>query len=278
LLRPLKDSVDKLLVHSMETINANEQARHLKIIKSLAPFDFGAKYTDILSRRQVGTGTWFLEHATFQSWKCELGACLWCPGIPGAGKTTMMAIAIDHLCEQVQQDLGSVVIYAFCDYRERTSQTVTSMLMSFWRQLVRKRVLTSSECNSLESAYQGRDFHITTEEASELLKVEICRYKHVYLLLDALDEFELEQRANLIDALRRLANNVTLLITSRYLEDDLLGHSGPNTLEITAVEADISRYISGRLKSERRLQQNCLKDSALESSIADVLVRKTRGM
>ncbi|KAL2797171.1 hypothetical protein BJX66DRAFT_335355 [Aspergillus keveii] len=63
----------------------------------LSPKDYGSEQTDILSQRQEGTGTWLLERVEFQEWVNEGNKTTYCRGMPGAGKTVMTAVVVDHL-------------------------------------------------------------------------------------------------------------------------------------------------------------------------------------
>ncbi len=63
---------------------------------------------------------------------------LFCPGIPGAGKTMMAAIAIDYLCRMARGDnIG--VAYLFCSYKVQADQSVLSLFTALLKQLVQSR-------------------------------------------------------------------------------------------------------------------------------------------
>jgi hypothetical protein len=84
----------------------------------LSPTDFPAQQHDI-TRRQKDTGQWLLDSPQFRRWLQGLDKTLFCPGIPGAGKTMMAAIAITHLCRTAGcDDIG--VAYLFCNYKAQT--------------------------------------------------------------------------------------------------------------------------------------------------------------
>jgi Cdc6-like AAA superfamily ATPase len=231
-----------------------------------------------MSRRQPGTGNWFLKSAELKAWLNTEGSSFWCPGIPGAGKTTMMGIVIDHLNHIFEHNDDVQVVYAFCDYRDHLNQNLETVLMSLWRHLMRKRVLETHECDSFEANSGGRNMYSQVKKAVAILRAELSRYKRVYILLDALDEFDLEQRADLMATLEDLGSHVNLLVTSRFMEADLLEKHGAHLLEISAMKSDIQKYISGRLRAERRLGQNCAKDPELEAAIAEAIIQKSRGM
>ena len=55
------------------------------ILEWLSPINFGIQQCDLSSRRQAGTGDWFLESPEFQEWTKKAGETLVCQGMPGAG-------------------------------------------------------------------------------------------------------------------------------------------------------------------------------------------------
>jgi hypothetical protein len=93
--------------------------QHHAIMQWLSPADFSVQQHDIITRRQKGTGQWFVDTPEFKGWLQGFDKTLFCPGIPGAGKTMMAAIAIDHLCGTTPcDDIG--VAYLFCSYKAQT--------------------------------------------------------------------------------------------------------------------------------------------------------------
>ena len=51
----------------------------------ISPFNFTPQQSIFSSRRQKGTGSWFLESQAFTDWLGQPGKTLLCQGIPGAG-------------------------------------------------------------------------------------------------------------------------------------------------------------------------------------------------
>ena len=51
------------------------------IIAWISPLNFARKQVDFFSRRQAGTGQWFLEDSKFKTWQGGSGETLWCPGV-----------------------------------------------------------------------------------------------------------------------------------------------------------------------------------------------------
>ena len=61
--------------------NMVESEERLRILTWLSPLDFGTRLSEMLNRRQKGTGTWLLESQPFTAWlKGDIRA-IWCPGM-----------------------------------------------------------------------------------------------------------------------------------------------------------------------------------------------------
>lgn len=98
--------------------------------------DYTAQQNDIVKRRQEGTVQWFLKSKEVSSWFTEAKSTLFCPGIPGAGKTMLAAIAIEHLLELAKASCHGVA-YLYCNYKRQREEDATSMLSTILRQLLR---------------------------------------------------------------------------------------------------------------------------------------------
>jgi Cdc6-like AAA superfamily ATPase len=80
------------------------------------PLEFPLQQSDFISRRQEGTGQWLIESDEFKTWLNGTRKTLYCPGIPGAGKTMLISIVIDHLLNTIQ-DESIGIAYIYCNYR-----------------------------------------------------------------------------------------------------------------------------------------------------------------
>ena len=65
-------------------LNQSQKDRE-EILQWLSPINFGIQQSDLSSRRQAGTGDWFLESHEFHEWINKEGGTLVCQGMPGAG-------------------------------------------------------------------------------------------------------------------------------------------------------------------------------------------------
>ena len=81
--------------------------------------------------RQPGTGDWFIESSEFQTWLATGNAKLWVYGIPGAGKSILMAHTIEKILSlESLQSTDSAVAYFYCDYKDSKTQTPQAVLGS----------------------------------------------------------------------------------------------------------------------------------------------------
>lgn len=77
------------ILDGISKVHLNQEQENLRALASeerdvinwLSPLDFPSKQNDALSRREEGTGQWFLETTEFRSWLDTAGKVLWCPGI-----------------------------------------------------------------------------------------------------------------------------------------------------------------------------------------------------
>src|SRR5262245_58071509 len=82
-------------VHTIQ--QSQDRQKHHTIPEWISATDLPAQQSDLIARKEEATGQWFLESPEFANWLREPGSTLFCPGIPGAGKTMLAAITIDHL-------------------------------------------------------------------------------------------------------------------------------------------------------------------------------------
>lgn len=88
----LKSSVSLVLNHASlalgTKVNDALVSQKVKaVIDWLTPLNFLARQETIIRDRSKGTGAWFLESEAFETWRTGDDMVMWCPGIPGAGKT-----------------------------------------------------------------------------------------------------------------------------------------------------------------------------------------------
>src|SRR5580700_3936070 len=112
---------------------------HQKILVWLTPVNYSPQQSDYLKRRQSGTGQWLLDSAEYQTWLNIGKQTLFCPGIPGAGKTILTSIVVDDLNTRFLADQNVGIAYLYCNFRRRDEQSAEDLLASLLKQLTREQ-------------------------------------------------------------------------------------------------------------------------------------------
>ncbi|KAK3389574.1 ankyrin repeat-containing domain protein [Podospora didyma] len=126
-----------------------------KITNWISSLDFANKQLDFLGRREVGTGEWLISDPRFQTWIEGKERKLWCPGLPGAGKTTLAAMVINWL-ENEYRDDNTPVIYRYCNYKEANIRTPENMMRSLLKQLIKRKDALRGDVRNLYHDHLGK--------------------------------------------------------------------------------------------------------------------------
>jgi hypothetical protein len=74
--------------HINATVKKLDQHQECQaIIDWLTPVNYALQQSDFIARRQEGSGEWLLKSGEFQQWLAQSSRTLFCPGMPGAGKS-----------------------------------------------------------------------------------------------------------------------------------------------------------------------------------------------
>ncbi|KAJ7080054.1 hypothetical protein C8R44DRAFT_653911, partial [Mycena epipterygia] len=260
--------------------NANSYliaAERDRIIEWYSPLNFFLRQEDIFNSRQPGTGQWLLEHHLFKKWKSGTRTTLWCPGMPGAGKTVLVnsSIVVDHLRTELESHkIGVAVIYL--NHKETDVHSPLDLLASLWRQLVLGKPI-GSNVYQLYARHREPRTRPSLAAAHSVLWSTIAEYSQVFLLVDALDEYPEAQRDDLLWNLSMLGPRVNLLVTSR--PHISINHIPAfETLEIRAREVDIRTYLEGRIMKSLRLSKHIQNSPDLGEAMEARIVQCSDGM
>ncbi|KAJ5933640.1 ankyrin repeat-containing domain protein [Penicillium verhagenii] len=242
------------LDHSMlrTIVDRSDDTEREKIISWISSTDYADVLTDELRKRVKGTGSWLLESNQFRKWVMEGGSVLYCPGIPGAGKTMMASIILDHL-GQIFEDKDVSIAYIFGHYKKE--QTVPNIMATILRQLVESLPAIPDELHRLyRPRHRGNQLRLQLRE-DEITKclMAVCKIRlRVYIVVDALDECSESARTrnDIISCLLRLRAEcgINLLVTSTQIPGLSSRFEKFPNLKITASQSDITSYINDRMQ------------------------------
>jgi hypothetical protein len=270
----LQTNVETIQETQSQQLATQKLQQHNIMMQWLSPVDFSAQQNDIISRRQEGTGQWLLDSPEFKEWLQGSEKTLFCPGIPGAGKTMMAAIAIDHLSRLAQKDVG--LAYLFCNYKTQLDQNLPSLLIALLKQLVRSRPDIAAPVTLLYDHHSKQQSRPSRDELFTALSTVCSNYTTVYIVVDALDECMDQDgvQTKLVKRLRELQTmtEVRLLFTSRFIPDIIEEFRSDPILEVRASKVDVTRFITGQWS---RLPKY---DEQLKRTIQDRIVDTVEGM
>jgi Cdc6-like AAA superfamily ATPase len=268
---------NKTIMVGVDAIQQDQdRQRHRLIMDWLSSADFPAQQSDFIARRQADTGLWFLGSSIFIEWVCGSSQTLFCPGIPGAGKTMMAAITVDHLQKTVQTaDVGAV--YLYCNYKRQVDQTASNLLAAILKQLVQDDPSIAKPMSSLYDNHEVRQTRPSLDETHSAFQSVLTNYSRVYVVIDALDECHNGDRLELLSNLRNLQikTGLQLMVTSRFLPDIVEELNSMPWLEVRADDADVKRFVVGQTK---RLPKCVQRDDTLQEIVHNKIAEAVDGM
>ncbi|KAL7804902.1 ankyrin repeat-containing domain protein [Trichoderma aethiopicum] len=268
ILSGVQEGVSKLLhvQHSQQ-----EEA----ILNWLSPIDYAPIQMDHIARRQSGTGQWFLNSAEYQTWLKGDRQTLFCPGIPGAGKTIITAIVVDDIHSRFHNDTTVGISYLYCDYRRQ--HTARELLSSLVRQLAQRQASVPDGVSEIYRKYQKQPRGLSLDEMVTLLHSVSKLFSRVFVIVDALDECRADSRTELLDKIFKLQarGGTSIFMTARFIPDIVNIFSESVTLEIRAHDEDVRRFLTHQMT---RLPPFVLKDTALQREIKTAISKAVDGM
>lgn len=200
-----------------------------------------------LQRHHKGTGKWFLQHTLFVDWLAGSGGELLCTGDPGAGKTILASLAIEHATRLLPSE-NEAVVYVFCDYKQCAEQTAADLVATLLRQFIEATEEVPEEVYDLYTGCRLSGPHPSLEDWTACLELVARKFQCVHVVIDALDECDAKQRAGLLSSIRNLATHIKLklMVTSRHVPDVLNLFQNSDKLEISAPAEDLRMYVEAR--------------------------------
>lgn len=246
----IRQGVDSLRLNQDNREAAEERSRVLDWVTTT---DFALLQSDLSARRQAETGQWLPQSAEFRTWIQAKGQTLFCPGIPGAGKTILTSAVVDELVAHSQEaeNKGSIgVAYIYCNFRRQDK--AEDLLASLVRQLAQGQPSLPGVIRSLYARQSGKPMRPSFDDFSAALRSVLSLYAKAFIVVDALDECPISEGcrsrfiSEIIDLQSRTGANI--FTTSRFIpEITQIFQDTATVLEIRARDEDVRKYLASRM-------------------------------
>ncbi|KAF1937062.1 hypothetical protein EJ02DRAFT_357676 [Clathrospora elynae] len=259
----------------------NDQGREMvrEALNWISSLNFRTQQARHKSLMDQHTGDWFLHSQEFGSWLEQPSQTLFCPGIPGAGKTMMAATVVNYIENNVLNASASTnLAYIFCDYKSEEEQSVDQLLGCLLQQLIQSNHELAGPLIALHEAHAERKSFPSADEIAGILQAVISKHTDVYIVVDAIDECPQKnrKRRRLLSALQNLqvkTDVLHLLVTSRLSPDVAEAFKDAPTIEVEAHTDDVRRYVRGRFEDfKARLNDDW------QAKVEAAVINSTRGM
>ncbi|RDA85662.1 hypothetical protein CP532_4628 [Ophiocordyceps camponoti-leonardi (nom. inval.)] len=252
----------------------------ITILRWLTPVDYAPQQSDFYARRQPGTGQWLLDSAQYREWLAVKGKTLYCPGIPGAGKTILTSVVVDDLNRRFE-DVDACICYLYFDMRRVDEQGFADLMASLLKQVFEYQAAMSQDIRELYARHSLKRTRPSTDELGEMLRSLLTSLSDVriFIVIDALDECQAFNgcRSRFLEYILQIQSisGANIFATSRHIPEIAEYFNEAIWLEIAANEQDIRLYLTGNMY---RLPAFVRRDQQLQKDIEQETVPMINGM
>ncbi|RYP26295.1 hypothetical protein DL768_011765 [Monosporascus sp. mg162] len=253
---------------------------NLEILDWLTPFDYGLQQSDLFSKRHEGTGEWFLHSEEFEGWQETKNKTLYCPGIPGAGKTSITSAVIHHLNLNFPAGSNVGIAYIYFSFSRQEEQTLEHFLASLLRQLVQEQPSLPAYLTDLYHCHRNKRTRPTRNELSTAVRSALAPYKRAFIVVDALDECATihGRRKEILAEIFQLqvGFGVNIYATSRMVDDigSQFKAQGAIHLPVYATDRDMQTYLNGIML----LHDEDIFDTKFRGIVTSKVIEVTEGI
>ncbi len=270
--------------HMIEILDGTYERDRANILDWITPKDYRLEHRDRLEQHERGTGQWFLDSTKFKVWLNSDSQTLFCPGIPGAGKTVLASIVIDHIRSTLRNNSDASLGYIYFDHKQKEQHDIKALIASLLKQFTASHSVLPDTVRKLYEAHRHKSTRPSLDELTRCLRAVVKSRSKVFIVVDALDECtdgsdECQSRPlhKFLDAIFHLqvTHNVNMLATSRFLPDISRRFDAALLQEIRASPDDIRAYVSTQVQQMGGKIQG---DDDLQQTIGKTIVEAVDGM
>lgn len=220
-------------------------------MKWLAEIDYSLQQNDYISQREPGTSEWLLRSPELRAWLDATKQTLFCPGIPGAGKTIQTSVLVDYLVDTFNDDPKIGVAYLYCNFQRQEEQKAEYFLANLLKQLAEHRSPLPQSLTLLHERLSKLKKRPLLGDLSESFQSVLSLYSRVFIVVDALDEWDDADgsRTQFLNLIFDIQSNLglNLFVTSRFIHDIEERFRGLPSVEISPSRADIFKFLDKRM-------------------------------
>ncbi|KAI0971965.1 hypothetical protein F4678DRAFT_430685 [Xylaria arbuscula] len=282
------EEIHEIRSSSLHTFRAYKSAENISrrstIFQWLSSYNCEAKQTEYRKTRSVckSPGAWLLNDSLFRNWSAPevcSNPMLWLSGIPGAGKTILASIVVDHL----QLLSGAAVVYFYCKHGDEARGSFIAVARAILTQLLFQRPhLTSYFFEKVSSS--GQVLLDSTTTAKEMLQTALSTCDKTYIIIDGVDECERNHRDEIVGVFRTIiqdlpvesVGSVRCLFVSQDDGNARRIFRNIPAIKITNENQDDLKDFAEKRHSELEIKFGKLR--AKECHISNILVARAQGM
>ncbi|KAI0813084.1 hypothetical protein GGR55DRAFT_677409 [Xylaria sp. FL0064] len=228
--------------------------------------------------RKCGDATYFLHDEEYIRWKSSTAvSTISVSGKLGAGKTVVLANIIDDILLATK---SHAVAYFFCRSDHVDSQKGRTIVGCLARQIL--EALPLDDIDKLSSELQPR---FPLGNIKQLFNSNIFKVKHIFVILDGIDECDEHDRSHVIEFLRQLQGCCQLKVCVSYrltadlrIRNELAALSPEGAIQMPEENPDIISFIQAKLESCIETGKLTLGDPTLILEISQALEVGVQGM
>ncbi|KAJ5186403.1 hypothetical protein N7449_011167 [Penicillium cf. viridicatum] len=275
-LEGVSNAVDEIRTHQRDHQRDQE---YQAIFDWLTPVNYATQQNYFMTQKQDGTNEWLLKSSEFQHWLDQTNQTLFCPGIPGAGKTIVTATVIHHLHATFRNDSSVGIAYLYCTFKQQQEQGPVHLMTNVLKQLAMGQPTLPQALKDLYYRHKDHQSRPLLSEISSTVHDVAATYSKTFIIIDALDECQIVQ--NDLDVFIReifdfqAVSKANIFATSRFIQHIESKFQKATRLEIRADETDVERYLQGNLQDCQSLSS---QNASLRERIKHAIAKAVDGM
>ena len=188
--------------------------------------------------------------------------------------TFFRSLVVDRLRDSLLNTNAAFAHFYF-NYQDRDRLSAEIVFRSLLRQILMLYAELPKYILELHRRTESQERPLQLKDLEQALLFMCADFDHTFLIIDALDECDKEERKGLLRVLGNLQKkqSVRIFLTGRpHLDDDIKGAFGaPLQVEIGAAESDLLIYLSMKIDDSDN------KDVIDEDFKAEIIAKITQG-